>query len=339
VRLTLLVPGLCGPPGPAATGDRLQALERLLSRSVRRHGAGNDLDTTLCMLFGLEDFAGGSPPVAVFTCLSDTGLAPAGYILRADPVHLRPDQACLRLFDSHAFTVTPAEADELAAACNALYAERGWRLEAAHPHRWYLTLPQAPELCTVNPVHVAGRDIDPALPRGADAAAWHAVMNEIQMLLHTHVVNTAREARGEPVINSLWFWGGGTMPATLGCRVDRICSDHPLARGLAQCAGIPVQGQPATAAELLQSVNGGRLLVVLNTLEWDVAYADTTAWAAGLRHLERHWFVPLLEAVDSGRVKALEVHPCNRQVCVTGRWRQRLFWRPIRSLASCCPRA
>ena len=38
-------------------------------------------------------------------------------------------------------------------------------------------------------------------------------MNEAQMILHTHPVNAEREARGMPAVNSVWLWGGGTLPA------------------------------------------------------------------------------------------------------------------------------
>jgi hypothetical protein len=317
--------------------QRPRALETLLSRSTRQRTAGNDLDSTLCALFGLEGSPGGSPPVAPFTLLSDTGLAPDGYILRADPVHMHPDQAQLRLFDSHSFAVTQDEAGALAAACNELYTDRGWRLEAVCPQRWYLALPQAPSLGTVNPVHVAGRHVDPALPQGADAAAWHAIMNEVQMLLHSHPVNTAREARGEPAINSLWFWGGGVLPAAVHGKADRVVADHPLARGLAGHAGIPLRDLPVDAAEFLQEHDSDSPLVVLDVLESIVAYGDTSAWITGLQQLERTWFVPVLEALREGRISGLEIHACNRTAHVTGRWRQRCFWRPVRSLGSCCP--
>ena len=49
------------------------------------------------------------------------------------------------------------------------------------------------------PGAVAGEDIDRFLPAGRDGKAWHAVMNEVQMLFHDHPVNVAREARGIPV--------------------------------------------------------------------------------------------------------------------------------------------
>ncbi len=40
------------------------------------------------------------------------------------------------------------------------------------------------------------RSVKHHLPQGADALAWHRVMNEAQMILHTHPVNVAREANG-----------------------------------------------------------------------------------------------------------------------------------------------
>jgi len=58
-----------------------------------------------------------------------------------------------------------------------------------------------------------GARVDEKLPSGPDAMRFHALMNEAQMLLHEHPVNAEREARGEPALNSIWFWGGGVMAA------------------------------------------------------------------------------------------------------------------------------
>jgi hypothetical protein len=44
-------------------------------------------------------------------------------------------------------------------------------------------------------------------------APWRHAINEAQMVLHAHPVNQARQAAGQPVVNSLWPWGGGRLPA------------------------------------------------------------------------------------------------------------------------------
>jgi hypothetical protein len=295
-----------------------------------------DLDSTLCHWFGLEDGQHRSLPLASLTYLSDIGEQRSGYLLRADPVHLRADQSSLRLFDSRGFAVTQEEADELVAAFNAFYAERGWRLTAPRPQRWYLSLPADPGITTTPIGNVAGQVIDPCLPRGAAAADWHALLNEIQMLLHTHPVNSAREQRGEPVINSLWFWGGGVLPATMQARADRVVTDHPLGMGLAQQAGIARADVPVDVGELLAQMDDGLSLLVNDVLDGPTRYGDIGSWVDALQQLEQHWFAPLLAAIRDGEVAALEIYPCNGHRYMTNKRQQRRFWKRSRPFEDRC---
>lgn len=43
------------------------------------------------------------------------------------------------------------------------------------------------------------------LPQGADLKRWQTLLTELQMLLHSHPVNTSRAQRGAPPINSFWL--------------------------------------------------------------------------------------------------------------------------------------
>jgi hypothetical protein len=72
---------------------------------------------------------------------------------------------------------------------------------------WFLGLGSDPKITTTSIEKVVNQDVAPYLPQGEGALAWAKLQNEIQMLLFTHPVNVAREARGEPPINSLWFYG------------------------------------------------------------------------------------------------------------------------------------
>jgi hypothetical protein len=327
-QLVLLIPGLSGPESDHPITDYFEqrpvALDRLLSRSRGEHVQASGLEAALAGYFGISAAAG--LPVAPLSWLGDTGEPATQYLLRADPVHLRADQSCLRLFDAHSFSLTQEEADALLASINDFNAVHGWALRAPHPQRWYLALPQAPDITTQSPAQVAGQDIDPFLPTGADARQWHALMNELQMLLHDHPVNLAREARGEPAINSLWFWGGGELPGRPSPKIDRLYSDLPLAMGLAQHAGVARQDVPADADELLAAMSAGPVLVLLGGLEWPARYNDIEGWLTELEQLERTWFTPLLAAVQQGRLASLVVDPCHDNRFHTGRRKQRAFW-------------
>lgn len=339
-HLALLLPGLCGPVSDPPITDYLlprpAAIDRLLSRSRVGPAGGTDLETTLAHCFGLQGEPQDMLAVASLTYLSDTGEQSPDFLLRADPVHLRADQSSLRLFDSHGFSVTQAEADELVAAFNEYYAGRGWRLTAPRPQRWYLSLPADPGITTTPIGQVAGQVIDPCLPRGDAAADWHTLLNEIQMLFHAHPVNSDREQRGEPTINSLWFWGGGMLPSVLQARADQVATDHPLGMGLAQQAGITRLDVPADADELLARTDHGRLLLVHDALEGPTRYGDIENWVAALQQLEQHWFTPLLAAIREGALSSLEIYPCNGHCYMTNKSQQRRFWKGSRPFEARC---
>jgi hypothetical protein len=74
---------------------------------------------------------------------------------------------------------------------------------------WFLGLEADPKITTTPIGQVVNHDIAPYLPKGEGALAWAALQNEIQMLLFNHPVNEAREAQGQPVMNSLWCYALG----------------------------------------------------------------------------------------------------------------------------------
>jgi len=306
-----------------------------LSRSRVQPFPGTDLDTTLCHCFGL-DAAQQALPVAPLTYLSDTGQADSGYILRADPVHLRADQSCLHLFDSHTFPVTQEEADALAAAVTQFYVHLGWQLRAVCPQRWYLSLSTAPAITTRPVMQVAGQDIEPCLPQGHDAADWHAMLNEVQMLLHNHPVNVAREQRGEPAINSLWFWGGGELPMVVQTEFMRVATDDPLAMGLAQQAGITRVDLPSESAGLIDFAAPGSSLLVTDAFERPCLYGEVERWLERLQQFDQDWFTPLLEALRRGELTSLAIYPCNGKRFHITRRQLRAFWRAERPFETVC---
>lgn len=337
--LSLLVPGLLGPwpadrtraefPWPA-----VPALEWLLARAETRT-APRSADAVLFQRFGLPASAESDLPVAAVTRLADGAEADEGWWLRADPVHLRPDLRGVFLVDARLLAIEAAEARALAAAFDQTFAADGLRLDPLRPDRWYLRLPADPGLLTYPLIDAIGRDINPLLPHGPARQRWHALLTEAQMLFHGHPVNQEREQRGQPTINGLWFWGGGSRPTGARAPAAGVYANDPLARGLARLAGVAVGPVPEHADDWLDGAGGEPdSLVVLETTRYDPVDGDLALWAEHIAELERVWFAFCRRWLQTGKLAALHLYPGNGRVhTLTGaaRWR---FWqrsRPLRA--------
>ena len=73
------------------------------------------------------------------------------------------------------------------------------------------------------------------------------LQNEVQMAWFQHPVNEAREARGLPAVNSIWFHAQGTLKP-VGKPFARVLSASPAALGLARAAqATPARRRPRSA--------------------------------------------------------------------------------------------
>ena len=324
----LVVPALFA----ARSEARLPALERLLARGRTVHGEAASPERWLARAFGL----GEAPlPAGALTLLAAGGDPGRDYWLRADPVHLRLLRDRMALIPSAGFPIERAEAQALAASLNRHFAGE-LVVDAVQPDRWCLRTRAAAAFEAQPPIEIAGEDVDGHLPHGAGAARWSALLNEVQMLLHAHPVNEAREQRAVPAVNSIWLWGGGTLPRAAAAPWHSVSADDPVALGLARLAGARHRALPAGAGEWLERApEDGRHLLVLDMLRGARALGDTGALALRLRSLEERWFAPLLAALAAGRVGMLTIHvPDAGRSSETIRGDLRRFWRRPKSLAS-----
>ena len=331
MHLELVVPALFPAQGlPPAS---LPALELLLARGRRSEALAGGLESWLARAFGLPELPGEAVavPAGAFTALAH-GLDPGAYEwLRADPVHLRAERDRVLLVPNQALALSAEEATALAEALAPLLAGK-FVLHAVQPDQWCLRLDSAgkSDIHALPPIALAGADIDPHLP----PKAWHPLLTELQMALYDHPVNTARERRGEPVINSLWLWGAGKLPAAASGPWQSLSANDAVAIGLARCAGIRHRAPGAGAAEWLgRAPENGRHLLVLDELRGAHALGDLDALARRLQALEEQWLAPLLEALKAGHVGMLTIHvPDAAASFETVRGDLRRFWRRRRRL-------
>ena len=321
----LVVPALFA----AASGERFPALELLLGRGREAHLESRTLEQWLA-----EGFDTDEPLPAGALSAYSSGIAPGDALwARADPVHLRLMRDRLVLVPHGAFEITAQEAHALCDALNRHFAG-ALELHAPLPHCWCARLDAELGIDAPSPLEMAGRDVNVIVPRSAAAGRYQRLLNEAQMALHEHPVNEAREARGEPAVNSLWLWGSGRLPGTLRSPWSSVLSDDPAIAGLARCAGARQRGLGASAAAWLdRAPEEGRQLAVLDSLREPSALSDAAEYRARLQALERDWFAPLLAALRGGRIGMVTLHvPEAGASFETIRGDLRRFWRRRRAL-------
>jgi hypothetical protein len=305
LRRNLLAPDLKGFASPGhATAPAMPSATLLLARGRRRHAASGIYDW-LAERHGLQ-----VRQLTAATSLLGDGGAPGGDSwLRADPVQLTVDRDSLVLADASTFSISADEATALMQTINTHFAPE-LQFEMRTPLHWYARLGEDAHVAMAlrwTPLHAArGQAVRGNLPQGDNAMRWNALSNEVQMLLHGHPVNTAREARGDPLINSLWFWGAGPLFAPEGSAFGQLFADDPVARGLCIAAGGSAAPLPQDARAWLQGEAGsGKVLFVLDGLSPPAAYADHEQWAEQAARLEQDWFAPMLAALRSDRIGML----------------------------------
>jgi hypothetical protein len=332
--IDLLVPGLLGPiPNLGSTEPipQLPSLEIALSRAHVSEAIHKEYTSTLFHLFGLNQNQPCDLPTAPYCRFGDGGPTDDRYWLQLSPVHLQPDGDGLLLFDTAHLDLSLDEAQQLAALVQEHFHDLHWKLELSDPQRWYLGLKSKPDLQTSPLTDVIGRNINSFLPKGGEAMEWHAILNELQMLLHSSKVNMLREGRGQLAINGLWPHGGGSYQRIEQPRYRGVYGDDPLLCGLAQAAGLEYGALPEDSQEL--AVDDGRHLVVYSYLQRPVLDADLPGWIEAAEKFNR-WLQPLLGSVQSKRSGELNIHPGNgRTYGLDGKLLRR-FWRRKNALIS-----
>lgn len=204
MRLSLIVPGLlalpdavlanCGPLGAFARDGKPEVI-------------GDGIEAATLRVLELD------APIGALTALGAGVEIGNDYVLCADPVALVAGHEDVRLL-GRIDDLSQDEVEALRARLNAHFAGDGIVFETPRADRWIARLRVAPAIATTPLARVRDRPLAPLLPTGNDGRQWRRWQNEIQMLLHEHSVNVAREAGGRAPVSGLWFWGGGTLATT-----------------------------------------------------------------------------------------------------------------------------
>ncbi|MGD2054281.1 MAG: hypothetical protein PVG45_09245 [Gammaproteobacteria bacterium] len=307
-KLSMVVPGLCGPlPDSANLETATRPLVDLLRQARRKKTAGSDIYTQLSALFGLKTER--PFPVAAVSMLGH-GLAPGNDCwIHADPANLQADMDRAILSDSQLLHIRPDEAERLVKQLNDHFAVDGLSIVMADENNWFIKLDDCNLQTTPLPSAV-GRNINHLMPAGEAAARWQPVLNEIQMLLHMSDVNQQREDRGMAPVNSLWLWGEGVLPERGDSDITHVYADDALTSGAAKLDQIKFSPltDPIPLAYAMQQ--DGHSLICLKQLDGPCNYGDTSAWLDQLTDVVEDWLKPLIETARSLDAE-VNIYPCN----------------------------
>jgi hypothetical protein len=324
----LVIPGLFAAPPTA----RLPSLELLLARGRCSSETSQRLETWLRNAFDLED----KPlPAGALSLLGAGGEPGSDCWSRADPVDLRLMRDRVILVPGQALGIKWEEAEALCEALNGHFGSR-MELRVVDAERWVARFAQDVDIDAHSPLELSGRDVALGRPAGAGASFSHQILNEAQMVLHSHPVNVARESRGDPAVNSVWLWGAGRAPAVTTDRWTSVSASDPIALGLARAASIRHRSLTASGAEWLERMpEEGRHLIVLDLLRAPLALGASGEYQDALTALEREWGVPVLQALRDGRTGMVTLHVPDAAECASYeaiRGDLRRFWRRPKAL-------
>jgi hypothetical protein len=238
----------------------------------------------------------------------------------ATPVHLFAGLDSVHLHPSGLLSLTGEEQQILVSDFTRVFADSPWRLQSIGRRELLLVGPQL-QADAADPATLLGDDPSAGLPRGAGARALRQLGSEIEMWLHEHAVNRARESRRELPVTGLWLWGAQppTLPqARSALTRAQLFGEDAYAQSLWRLQGR--QGLPLSAA-----------LTAIQTVPMSLPSDSVVLLTDGLQELEQHWLPGALRALRQRRLSLVRLIVGARSFSVSPMqllrfWRERRPW-------------
>ncbi len=338
--LTLFIPDLFGFQSTLSKltqeelsqlpATKFPVLEKWLSRGLREKSAHHD--NIIFSEFGLSIEDNKDKPFAALSLLAENnpGLKKSSkYWLRADPVCLQADRDAVILTAHEELALTQDEADKLVDKINSHFVDEPWSLHSLAPHRWYLALEKSADLITHPIAKVIGENVNHFMSKGDDAHYWLTITNEIQMLLHGTNVNFERESRNMVTANSLWLWGGGSLPKKneLNSKYDKIITNDNLFSGLGYYCDLDVL---PLNSEFIGHVELGNNFIVLDTLSGYVQNRDVYSFMQALNKMEEGFLKDCNRLLLNGKIEKIKLISDNGLMIVVTKKILRRWWKRIK---------
>ena len=244
--------------------------------------------------------AASMPAVAAAALCADHGAVDAAWVCAATPVHYVAEMTSVRLPVDGMLSLSVAGADSLATDFNRLWQGSGVRMTASRSGQIFCAFDRALQVGTCDPQQVLGMHIEEFLPTGADSSRLRQLIGETEMWLFEHDANRARQELGLPVVNGLWFWGGGVPLASLPNVQGWVAGDDLFFNAFAASGGEKFDSAVVAAAHA----------------------PGSEPW----HDLETRWLRPAIDKLRAGRLSRLQLSAEDRCFTVTARGLRR-FWR------------
>ncbi|HEY3787132.1 MAG TPA: hypothetical protein VGL55_17815 [Steroidobacteraceae bacterium] len=323
---------------PAAGELALPGLEHL-ARFGERRRLGSDWRPWLARWAGNRQDMAELAPAAVAAAAVQSAIPVAGAaatasatVWMATPVHLVASLTTVHLDRRSVLYLEASELLELATDFERTFRGSGHRLVPLEGGALVLLGPATASVDTREPARAMAGDVAEGLPSGPGAAALRQLGAEIEMWLHGHALNEARERRGELAVTSLWLWGGGMSAALPARQAAETQTAAPMAfgsdayvRGLWSHMGAQMLPLPPQFAQVLRYpdargavlvVEAGRMLQPNRNWTWPEAVAE----------IDRRFLLPAVQALHRGALG--EIQLLANDWCLSLRARHRLrLWR------------
>jgi hypothetical protein len=291
----VIIPGLVQLPVAEPDIDllqnRLPALNHILRYSRRCSSSNFDFEAMLA------DSLGMTSPNIPFASAFDDEYSPSQSLL-CQAVHMQPDMRNALIFS---LDETEKTKEHISIVINDLkdYFKQEFSLLEVDEGLWLIQLSECQvPLQYPHILSVVGRKADPFIQQSRDNLEWYKLTNEIQMFMHSHEVNQKRLQEGLPVINSLWFWGGGEVSAPSGTNIRIYCDDFLVNAFLTRAGLMPQDPQEVIERNFCQH-NIYLDLRLLRALKGEQGYDIHSI----IENIESSIFQPLVSSVRSGGLK------------------------------------
>ena len=227
----------------------------------------------------------------------------------ADPIHLRVDRDSATLIPAQMLKLGDSEADALLESINDFLEADSLQLSRTMSGQWLMSGRDGSELSSYPPSFLAHRNASAFLSDDQASGSWRRLMTELQMLLHTHPVNTEREQLGRMTVNSVWFWGGaalqtGRPAAAIARQSIRLFADDSFTVTLAGHLGMDCE--PLTAFD--PGTNHSHSLIVDTRLTQAMFTADEVAMDEAEQRIVNQWIAPIRARIEAGDQVELDIH-------------------------------